>query len=193
MSNLGIEVVVVVARYQGQFHWYRSDRELWVLDMNKWRDEFISYGHIVPESTDSDRFGIHIVNKNTAAKFLDCMSKFEIDKDLLSIELANRYTSATSWWDVEDLFPIMFVDFDNYRVGAFYYEGIPMERYIPDGWKGEFIDFTTEYSEEFFPKKEKFWVTGDSDLLEILIERDAANSQLGKVKYESTLNEQVIN
>ena len=177
MSDLEVELVVIVVGYQGQFDWYRSDRELWVLDRNKWHDEFISYGHIVPEDLDSDRFGIHIVNEKTARNFLDCMSDFEVDKDLLSIELAKGYTSARSWWDVKDLFPIMFVDFDNYKVAAFYYEGIPMERYIPDGWTGEFIDFLTEYPEEFFPKKEKFWVKEDSDLLELFIERGRANNE----------------
>ncbi|WP_293116740.1 hypothetical protein [Okeania sp. SIO1I7] len=110
-------MVVVVARYQGKFYYFRSERELWVLDMNKWRDEFINYGHKVPDSKDSDRFGIHIVNEKTAGKFLDYMSEFKVNKDVLSIELARRYTSAIFWWDIQDLFPIMFVDFDNCKVG----------------------------------------------------------------------------
>ena len=48
--------------------------------------------------------------------------------------------------DVKELFPIMFVNFDERKVGAFYYDGIRMERYIPDGYKGEFIDFANEYT-----------------------------------------------
>jgi hypothetical protein len=102
------------------------------------------------------------------------MSPFEISKDELSLELAKRYGSAKSWWDVGDLFPIMFVDFDNAKVAAFYANGTPMERYIPDNWDGEFIDFANEYPESIFPNKEKFWIKGDSDLLKILNERGAS-------------------
>jgi hypothetical protein len=69
---------------------------------------------------------------------------------------------------------MVFVDFDNKTLGAFYYEGVKLEKYVPDGWKGEFIDFANEYSEETFPVVEKFWVKGDSDLLKILNERGAS-------------------
>jgi hypothetical protein len=178
MSNINItetivETVVIVIRYQNKISWYRSDRDLWVLDLNKWRDDFLSRGYAVPNFSDNYRFGISIVNQETVQIFLNNMSTFEISKDELSIELARRYTSAESWWDVMDLFPIMFVDFDNSSVAAFYPEGTPMERYIPDGWTGEFIDFADEYPEELFPEEDKFWIKGDADLLKLLNERAA--------------------
>ena len=171
MDDSEAQEVVVAVRYKGKIRWFRSDRDMWVLDVNKWRDEFINYGYEVPKFQDSYRFGIHVVNQVTAERFLDCMSGFELHKDELSIELAKRYTTARSWWDVSDLFPIMFVNFDDCKVGAFYPEGTPMERYIPEGWTGEFIDFANEYSEEVFPVTDKFWIKGDSDLLKLLNER----------------------
>jgi hypothetical protein len=91
----------------------------------------------------------------------------------LSLELAKRYSSAQSWWDVQDLFPIMFVDFDQCKVAAFYADGTPMERYVPDGWEGRFIDFANDYPEDIFPTSSKFWVKGDSDLLALLNQRGA--------------------
>lgn len=174
MSNSDIQEVVVAVRHQGNIRWFRSDRDLWVLDLNKWRDEFINKGYEVPKFKDSYRFGIHCVNQETASQFLDCMSKYELHKDELRLELAKRYTSAKSWWDVQDLFPIMFINFDECRVGAFYPDGTPMERYVPDGWTGEFIDFANEYSEDIFPVEDKFWVKGSSDLLKLLNERGAS-------------------
>ncbi|UTZ25212.1 group-specific protein [Vibrio campbellii] len=162
---------VFVVRLNGEFKWYRSDRDLWVLDVNKWRNEFIAHGYEVPEFQNDYRFGIHSINQDMAKQFLDAISDFEVSKDQLSIELAKRFSEAKSWWDVGDLFPIMFVNFDDRRVGAFYSDGTPMERYVPDGWEGEFIDFANEYPEEVFPASEKFWVKGDSDLLKLLNER----------------------
>lgn len=175
MSDSDIENVVIVIRYQGKIRWFRSDRDLWVLDVNKWRDEFISQGYEVPEFKSDYRFGIHSVNQGTAERFLEHMSEFEVQRDDLSLELAKRYTTAKSWWDVKDLFPIMFVNFDDSKVGGFYPDGAPMERYIPDGWSGEFIDFSNEYPEDIFPTEEKFWVKGDSDLLKLLNERGVVN------------------
>ncbi|MCY7338149.1 MAG: hypothetical protein LH613_18375 [Chamaesiphon sp.] len=171
MEDLDIEIVVTVVRYKSTIHWFRSDRDFWVLDQEKWRNEFISQGHNVPDFQDSYRFGIRVVNDKNAQQFFDSMAEFEIDKDELSIELAKRFPSITSWWDVQDLFPILFVDFDNLHVGAFYYEGTPMERYIADGWTSEFIDFANDYSEDIFPVKDKFWIKGGSDLLQLLNER----------------------
>ena len=101
------------------------------------------------------------------------MSRYEISKEILSLALALEYPSAKSWWDVQHLFPIMFVDFDECTVGAFYYDGICMERYVPNNWCGEFIDFANEYSEEKFPSSDKFWVQDGQDLLALLNKRGA--------------------
>lgn len=70
-----------------------------------------------------------------------------------------------------DLLPIVFVDFDHKKVVAFYSEGPRIERYVPDGRTGEFVDFVVEYSEDIFPTEDEFWVKGDADLVKILNER----------------------
>lgn len=166
--------VVIVVKLDGKIRWFRSERDLWVLDVNKWRNEFLNLGYNVPEFNNKYRFGLRVVNQENARYFLNCMSQYEIDKNILSLELAEKYPLAHSWWDVKDLFPIMFINFDNCEVGAFYPDGTPMERYIPDGWKGEFIDFANEYSEDIFPVAEKFWVKNGCDLLVLLNERGAS-------------------
>jgi hypothetical protein len=171
MAESDVEIVVVVVRFEGRIRWFRSDRDLWVLDVEKWRNEFIALGHEVPDFNGSFRFGLRVVNETNAREFLDHMAKFEVRKDDLSIELARRFRTASSWWDVKDLFPVVFVNFDNRSVAAFYSEGTPMERYVPDGWKGEFIDFANECSEDVFPSQERFWIKGGSDLLKLLNER----------------------
>jgi hypothetical protein len=162
---------VITVRYHGKIRWFRSDRELWILDLNKRRDEFVSCGVNFPDLGEEYRFGIRVVNFETVERFLDEMSNFEISKNELSLEFLGRFNSAGSWWDVQDLFPVMFVDFDERRVAAFYSEGIPVDRYVPDGWIGEFADFSTKYNEETFPAAEKFWIQDGSDLLRVLNER----------------------
>lgn len=175
MAMLDPDNIVVAVRYKGDIRWFRSDRDLWVLDVNKWRDEFISYGYEVPDFNSQFRFGFRVVNQDNAQRFLDAMAHYEVTQDSLSVQLAQRYSSAQSWWDVQDLFPIMFVNFDRCEAGAFYPEGTPMERYLPDGWKGEFIDFANDYPEEIFPVSAKFWIKNGCDLLALLIKREKAN------------------
>jgi hypothetical protein len=171
MNNFSTEKIVAVVRNNGKISWYRSERELWILDLNKWRKEFIDKGYELSNIKGGFRNGIFVVDTNTKDKFLQYMSKYEIDRDELSRELAERFHTAKSWWDVGDLFPIIFVDFDMKQVGAFYPGGIPMERYVPNNWNGKFIDFATEYSKTIFPDEDKFWIKEGCDLLKILNER----------------------
>ncbi|WP_288400430.1 group-specific protein [uncultured Acinetobacter sp.] len=139
-ENTDEETIVVVVKENRRIRWYRSERDLWVLDVNKLRNGFLALGYDVPDDDDF-RFGLHIVDQQNADYFLKCMSRYEISKKSLSSALSLEYPSAKSWWDVQHLFPIMFVDFDECTVGAFYYDGIRMERYVPNNWCGEFIDF----------------------------------------------------
>ena len=46
-----------------------------------------------------------------------------------------------------------------------------MERHVPNNWRGEFIDFANEYSEEKLPSSDKFWVQDGQDLLALLNKR----------------------
>lgn len=171
-ENTDEETIVVVVKENRRIRWYRSERDLWVLDVNKLRNGFLALGYDVPDDDDF-RFGLHIVDQQNADYFLKCMSRYEISKESLSSALSLEYPSAKSWWDVQHLFPIMFVDFDECTVGAFYYDGIRMERYVTNNWCGEFIDFANEYSEEKFSSSDKFWVQDGQDLLALLNKRGA--------------------
>lgn len=171
MSGMEIEEVIVVVRQYGRFSWFRSDRELWVLDLNKWKRDFLEGGFEVPESSPSERFGIPIVNEVTIDEFITAMQQFRVSKDDLAEDLVRRLPAASSSWDVNELFPIMFVDADRRHVCAFYSQGIRMERYVPDGWTSEFEDFLTKYPEEQFPVAEKFWVLDGFDALQELNRR----------------------
>ncbi len=165
MNLLDVELVVVVVKYGSRFRWYRSDRELWVLDRKKWHQEFVDAGYDTPALDSSSRFNIEIVNNETIGDFLRAMREYEIDKSTLGDALVRRFPDAQSWWDVGKLFPIMLVDVDKQHVAAFYSGGIPMERYVPDGWTSEFEDFAAKSDEDCFPVAERFWVRDDIDML----------------------------
>lgn len=171
MSLLDTELVVIVMKHHSRFRWFRCDRELWILDIPKRRQEFIDAGCEVLAADPDERLGIPVVNEHTIDQFLDKMEQFEIERSKLENSLKVRFPDAKSWWDVGKLFPIMFVNCNKRHVAVLYPYGTRMERYVPDGWTGEFDDFANNASEEDFPVQERFWVQDGVDLLAVLNER----------------------
>ena len=166
-----LEEAIFVAKYKGRFHWFRCERDYWILDLEKRRDMFLNAGIAYPELGPHLRFGISVVNEATADRFLDERRVFEISKTAIAQELADRARHAQSWWDVSDLFPIMFVDFDRRHACAFYADSVRLERCVPDEWTSEFEDFLTKYSQDDFPLSEKYWIQKELNMLDQLVDR----------------------
>ncbi|MDX8001144.1 hypothetical protein FE394_18625 [Xenorhabdus sp. Reich] len=161
--------VVVAIKNNNIITWYQSDREIWVLDRQKWHRDFVDNDIVCPEDSADDRFGILIVNDATKDKFFDSILSFKVDNKKLE-EFKEKIQDSSSWWDSHELFPMAFIDFDSKKLSACYpYPGkVPVERYVPDGWNGEFIDFMRKFDESILPKNEKYWVINDIDYLEKL-------------------------
>lgn len=170
------QYAVAVARHKGVIHWLLLESENLILDWKKRRDEFVVAGYQYPEldMVASQRFGIVVLDQNTANEFLRTPEAHKLSLDFLRQALLERFPYAQSWWDVGFLFPIAFIDFDNKRFAGFYYNGPRLERYVPDGWVGEFVDFANTYPEEVFPAADKFWIVDGRDLLHELNERGRA-------------------
>ena len=174
---------LAVIRHNGQRQYWLSDRENLILDWKKWRQDFIAAGYAVPELDilAKQRSGIAILDQNNIEQFLTLSDVHRIEPEFLRKELLNRFDDAQSWWDVDFLFPIAHIDFDNKCFAGFYQSGPRLEQYLPDGWKGEFTDFANTYSKDEFPNSEKFWIADDKDLLRELIERGrkSADASIG--------------
>jgi len=159
------DLVVVVVRRNTRFHWFRSPREPWVLDRLKWKRAFEAAGYSVPDSALLERFGIAVVDDQHLDEFLLKMNCWSVTKEALRDELISRIERATAYWDVADLFPIMFVDADQRRVSAFYCDGPRLELYAPDGWISEFADFLADSTIQRLSDAEKFWIDDGEDHL----------------------------
>lgn len=170
------QYVVAVARHRGVVHWLLLEPENLVLDWRKRRDEFVSAGHQFPDLNvvAAQRAGIVVLDQDTADDFLRAPEAHKLSPEFLQLALLERFQNAQSWWDVSFLFPIAFIDFDSRRFAGFYQSGPRLERYVPDGWEGEFVDFANTYPEDVFPESDKFWIVDGHDLLHELNERGRA-------------------
>ena len=163
--------IIVVVRYQGRIRWHCSDRDYWILDHKKSAQEGKDFGFDVPPFDPSFRGGMEVVDVDNAEAFLNLPDNHLLNFEHWRKTLVDAMPSAQSWWDVGDMFPIAFVDFDHKRFAGFYNDGLRLERYVPDGWVGEFVDFANTYPEEIFPAADKFWIVDGVDLLRVLNER----------------------
>ncbi len=162
------EITAIVRRHD-KFIWFRSQPDFWVMDWQKWHQAFVVEGIAVPDLDTTERFDIPVVNCDTADRFISGMRQFELNRNVLCEEFLRRYSLSKDWWDMADLFPVVFLDFDHKKLSAVYGDGVQYERYVPIGWSGEFIDFYNEYPETLFPTTEKFWIVDGIDLLKNLV------------------------
>ncbi|WP_099074718.1 hypothetical protein [Proteus alimentorum] len=161
--------IIVAIKYKNIITWYQADREIWIMDRYKWNKDFIDKNIAYSEDNADDRFGILVINDKNKKKFIEHLCPFMLGDKKLEV-IKNKIKKSSSWWDVHDLFPIAFIDFDSKKLSACYpYPGnIPLERYIPDDWSGEFIDFMRKLDENTLPKNKKYWVINNIDYLEKL-------------------------
>jgi len=176
------QYVIAVARYKGAIYWLLLEQENVILDWEKRRSEFISAGYQYPDldMVAGQRCGIVVLDQHAAEKFLSAPEIHKLSLQFLQNALVEKFPNAKSWWDVEFLFPIAFIDFDRERFAGFYHNGPRLERYIPDGWQGEFVDFANTYPEEVFPAADKFWIVDGKDLLHELNERGSRQRKISK-------------
>lgn len=149
------ENIIVLTLYKGTGQWFVSNKEFWYMDLRKLVKAFEDIGYKVPNPNDfSDRFDIDIINHNTVKKFLDEMSEYQVPCE----ELRGLLIENTSF-EVMGLAPSLFIDFDSKNVYSYFPEPASFEKYIPDGWEGQYCDLTLLIPDEF-----KYWLVGNKNL-----------------------------
>jgi len=157
------ENIITIIKYEGKFHWFTAFKEMWVLDRIKWINDFVTSGVSGVNINDhQERYNIAIINKNNIADFIQHLKDdgYMLKKDEIASEFYERLSSKTTWWDIHDLLPDLFIDFDALRLYSEYIESMHYEQYVPDGWSGELKDFCEEL---ILPSNEMFWVKNGVD------------------------------
>ncbi|MGY5958887.1 Group-specific protein [Kosakonia sp. BK9b] len=154
---------IVLIKRKNQIYWFAAFKTCWVLDRINWVNDFIKHGVFGVKTYDhQERYHLPIVNEDNADNFMSLLINdgYLIDKDVLSDEFYRRLSPDTTWWDIHDLMPDLFIDFDTRTLYAQFVENMHYERYVPEGWSGTIIDFC---SSGLLPPSEMFWVKGDKD------------------------------
>lgn len=161
--------LLVIVKNEGRFYWFVAFKEMWVLDRVKWVDDFVKNGvEINLQDIHKERYDIPVVNEENVQIFIDNLIKEGClyDKDDMSVAFYNRLSEKTTWWDIYDLMPDLFIDFDSKRLYSEYVENMHYHKYVPDGWLGKLVDFCSDGT---LPQDEIFWIKNETDYRSIVI------------------------
>ena len=161
--------LLVIVKNEGRFYWFVAFKEMWVLDRVKWIDDFVKNGvEINLQDIHKERYDIPVVNEKNAQIFIGNLIKdgYLYDKDDIAEAFYNRLSEKTTWWDIYDLMPDLFIDFESKRLYSEYVESMHYYKYVPDGWFGELVDFCSNGS---LPQDEMFWIKNETDYRSVVI------------------------
>ncbi|PJD87344.1 hypothetical protein [Enterobacter hormaechei] len=161
--------LLVIVKYEGRFYWFVAFKEMRVLDRVKWVEDFVKSGvEINLQNTHKERYDIPVVNEENAQIFIDGLINdgYSYDRDDIAEEFYKRLSQKTIWWDIYELMPDLFIDFDNKKLYSEYVESMHYQEYVPDGWQGELVDFCSNGS---LPQDEMFWIKNETDHRSVLI------------------------
>lgn len=161
----------MIVTNEGRFYWFLAFKEMWVLDRVKWIEDFVKSGmEINLKDIHKERYDIPVVNEENAQVFIGGLIKdgYSYDKADIAGEFYNRLSQKTIWWDIYDLMPDLFIDFDNKRLCSEYVESMHYHKYVPDGWQGELVDFCSDGT---LPQDEMFWIKNDTNHRSLIISK----------------------
>lgn len=151
------ENIIVIVIFHKVCSWYVTDKDLWFMDYNKLHRAYNRNGLDFEEISD-ERLGIEILDNDTAKEFLLRIAEYQISNKELNKMLESKAKSKEEFDDLLDYCPNIYVDFDNKKFYSMFPEPASFEDYIPEGWTGEYRDFT-----ELVPDKDKFWINDGNE------------------------------
>lgn len=158
--------MIVAARYKGSIRWYESEPDFWILDQNRWAQSFRDAGHDVPDDGYSDRFGIAVLDSDSAPAFFGGMAEFSVTEQDLHRRFRLAAEKANDWYDIADHLPSLLVDFDKHSLWSIHPELMSFVDFVPDGWSAAYASFF-----EYVPECSRFWIVDGTDVLRRFIEQ----------------------
>lgn len=151
--------IICGVRYNGQFAWYVSERDLWFLDYTIFIHYMEKAGyHSQDIPINSKRRDTMVLVKENAELFLkqlvDAQMKTE---DLRELLLTSVDEVDDSWY--YDFQPSLYIDFDANQLYSWYSEHESFEHYVPAHWTGHYQQFS-----HLIPERYRYWIHDGDDI-----------------------------
>ncbi|MCX7571109.1 hypothetical protein OS242_14250 [Tumebacillus sp. DT12] len=163
------ENIIVGTVYKGSWQWYVTDQDLWFMDLVKYEDAFAAKGYETSNSDFSERFGIGVLDQETAAIFFEQIKEYRVDaQELSNMLLLEEYEG------ILDMQPALYVNFDEKELISLYPEPASYEVFVPFDWSGSYADFTVK-----IPEGKRYWIVNgenvlanDSEVMDLKVKND---------------------
>ncbi|MBY0595213.1 hypothetical protein [Bacillus bingmayongensis] len=156
--------IIVGIKTSDDFSWYITERDVWILDINKYSIAYRSNGYeFNMEFALSLRNNISVVNENNYKIYLDDYSNNIVSSsDLRELILKKEYDTT-----ILELKPSLFLDFTEKKLLSMYPEPLPYEKYVPDNWYGSCEEFCHCIYEE-----DRYWIVCEEDIISKVFEEE---------------------
>ncbi|QNQ18521.1 hypothetical protein HF650_01340 [Kosakonia sp. SMBL-WEM22] len=157
------ENVLVILKNNHHYYWFAAFKEMWVMDRIKWVADFVRNGiDDLNFYIHQERYDIPVFNEQNADEFIRRLIKdgYLYNKNEIADEFYKRLSIEDSWWSVYDLMPDLFIDFDEKKLYSQYVENMHYEKYVPQNWVGEVVDFCDD---GLLDDCERFWIRNGMD------------------------------
>ncbi|MBC2067876.1 hypothetical protein [Listeria booriae] len=151
------ENIIVGVVLKNKFQWYVSERDVWILDIDKYSEAYRKNGYAFDMNFALQfRDNIHIVDTKMAENYLAGYHEDIVESDDLQNQLLDRQYEDT----VLALQPSLYVNFDDRIFISAYPELLPFEEYAPTGWNSRYGTI-----EEYIPERERYWIIDGEDII----------------------------
>ena len=154
------ENIIVAVIYKRHFEWYVAPKNLWKMDYRKlyslWKSLYVRSGKGINalereigtyESFIAKRWGIQVLDSESASYFLAHLFKCRFSPDELKFCRSMARDDRKTDYEVS-----LYIDFDNKIMRSNFPPPENFEKFIPDGWNGQYGDVIS-----FIPADKRFY------------------------------------
>jgi len=149
--------IIVGILLNGNWKWYVTKKEIWILDQAKLEEQFQELGYKGSNICEVERKNIPVLDETTVSVFLPRIEKFLVNSNELQ-DILNEKLPVSRWDEISELFPSLLVNFDNLELWSIFPELTSFEKYVPEGWIGQYENFY-----ELIPLSERYWIIDGHD------------------------------
>ena len=131
--------VIILVKTKGQFYWYVSEKELWILDWRKLCSAFGNIGESRDVQCEGERKGFEVLSEENIDAFLPIIRDYQVTYRELEA-YCNLHNEVYPNDQEERVEPAFYIDFDARHFYSCFTEPGSYEYFVPDGWQGLLVD-----------------------------------------------------
>ena len=172
------ENIIVGIKHKNKFGWYILNKFLCLLNLNKLNSQDFKL-YMQSEENKNIRIDYKQIDNTNIENFLEKIDIFKIKPENLQLMILDSVKDIANC-NIDDFYPVLFFDFDNYTLYSQYPEYFDFESFLPKKWKFYYSDFSN-----LINYNDKYWIYKNTNIIDKALQK--INSY-ETTKYNITFN-----